>query len=145
MCCFRRIKQNAKWSNIIQKDIISLVLHTYLLPSTFYLLPKLSDLLRCLIILLLPATCYLLPATATAAIQWSASAVTGYYTPRLEELNYVLQNREVELGPRNTEAKPFSYPVIYQGISPEMPKMRPDAPKMGLQIQADLNPLYAMY
>ena len=50
----------------------------------------------------------------------------------------------MELGPRHTEAKPFSYPVIYQGISPEMPKMRPDAPKMGLQIQADLNPRYAM-
>src|SRR3972149_1242641 len=95
-------------------------------------------------------SCFLLltsliyPRPAETAIQWSASAVTGYYTPRLDELNYVLQNREVELGPRNTEAKPFSYPVIYQGISPEMPKMRPDAPKMGLQIQADLNPRYAM-
>ncbi|OGW41852.1 MAG: hypothetical protein A2132_05750 [Nitrospirae bacterium RBG_16_43_11] len=50
----------------------------------------------------------------------------------------------MELGPRNTEAKPTSYPVIYQGISPEMPEMSPDAPRMGLQLQADINPRYAM-
>src|SRR3990172_3051259 len=97
---------------------------------------------------LLLTSCFLLLSSslspAHAAIQWSASAVAGYYSPRLDELNYILKNAFVELGPRNTEAKPFSYPVIYQGISPEMPKMRPDAPKMGLQIQADLNPRYAM-
>ncbi|OHE55078.1 MAG: hypothetical protein A2Z47_11710 [Thermodesulfovibrio sp. RBG_19FT_COMBO_42_12] len=86
----------------------------------------------------------LFPAFANAAIQWSASAVTGYYAPRLDELNYILKNTAVELGPRNTEAKPSSYPVIYQGISPEMPEMSADAPRIGLQIQADLNPQYAL-
>jgi len=85
----------------------------------------------------------LFPASVSAAIQWSASAVTGYYTPRLDELNYILKNQAVELGPRNIEAKPSSYPVIYQGISPEMPEMSADAPRIGLQIQADLNPQYA--
>lgn len=88
---------------------------------------------------------YLLaPLPALAAIQWSLSVVEGYYFPNLEELNYVLTNREVELGPRNTEARPTPYPVIYQGISPEMPEMRPKSPKVGLQLQADLNPRYAM-
>lgn len=81
---------------------------------------------------------------ASAAIQWSASAVAGYYAPRLDELNYILKNTAVELGPRNTEAKPTSYPVIYQGISPEMSEMSADAPRIGLQIQADLNPQYAL-
>src|SRR3989337_765029 len=81
---------------------------------------------------------------ASAAIQWSASAVAGYYTPRLDELNYILKNTAVELGPRNTEAKPSSYPVIYQGISPEMSEMSADAPRMGFQIQADINPQYAL-
>src|SRR3989304_5340706 len=80
---------------------------------------------------------------ANAAIQWSLSVVEGYYIPRLDELNHVLKNRDVELGPRNTEAKPSSYPVIYQGVSPEMPEMSADAPRIGLQIQADLNPQYA--
>ena len=81
---------------------------------------------------------------AHAAIQWSLSAVAGYYIPRLDDLNYVLKNRAVELGPRNTEAKPASYPVIYQGISPEMPEMKPGSPKIGLQLQADINPRYAI-
>src|SRR3989337_1688336 len=72
---------------------------------------------------------------AHAAIQWSASVVTGYYSPRLDELNYILKNAAVELGPRNTEAKPVSYPVIYQGISPDMTEMSADAPRIGLQIQ----------
>lgn len=87
-------------------------------------------------------TSFLSPAHS--AIQWSASAVTGYYSPRLDELNYILKNAAVELGPRNTEAKPSSYPVIYQGISPEMPEMSADAPRMGFQIQADINPQYAL-
>jgi len=86
----------------------------------------------------------LFPASVSAAIQWSASAVAGYYAPRLDELNYILRNASVELGPRNTEAKPTSYPVIYQGISPEMPEMSADAPRIGLQIQADINPQYAL-
>src|SRR3989304_4855513 len=81
---------------------------------------------------------------AHAAIQWSLSVVEGYYIPRLDDLNYVLKNEAVELGLRNTEAKPFSYPVIYQGISPEMPEMSADAPRIGLQIQADINPQYAL-
>src|SRR3989304_5303600 len=81
---------------------------------------------------------------AHAAIQWSLSVVAGYYIPRLDELNHVLKNIEVELGPRNTEAKPRSYPVIYQGDSPEMPEMKPDTPKIGLQLQADINPRYAV-
>ncbi len=81
---------------------------------------------------------------AHAAIQWSASAVAGYYAPRLDELNYILKNAAVELGLRNTEAKPFPYPVIYQGISPVMPEMSVDSPRIGLQIQADLNPQYAL-
>lgn len=39
------------------------------------------------------------------------------------------------------EAKPFSYPVIYQGVSPDdMPKMGIMAPKTGIQLQADINP-----
>src|SRR3989304_4760327 len=60
---------------------------------------------------LVSAICWLLlPAPASAAIQWSASAVAGYYSPRLDELNYILRNQAVELGPRNTEAKPTSYP-----------------------------------
>ncbi len=137
MCWFRRNKQNAKWSNILQEDI-----KLQVLPSV--LLPNLARIIRCLIFYLLPATFYLLPSTAFAAIQWSASAVTGYYSPRLDELNYILKNEEVELGPRNTEAKPASYPVIYQGISPEMPEMSPEAPRMGFQIQADINPQYAL-
>ena len=97
-----------------------------------------------------PATTFLLlifllaPFPAHAAIQWSLSVVEGYYLPRLDELNYVLKHREVELGPRNTEARPAPYPVIYQGISPEMPEMKPKTPKLGLQLQADLNPLYAV-
>ncbi len=87
----------------------------------------------------------LVPHPAHAAIQWSLSVVGGYYLPRLDELNYILKHREVELGPRNTEAKPFPYPVIYQGISPdEMPEMSPKAPKIGLQLQADINPRYAI-
>ena len=71
--------------------------------------------------------------------------VEGYYLPRLDELNYILKHKEVELGPRNTEARPFPYPVIYQGISPDdMPEMRPKAPKVGLQLQTDVNPRYAI-
>ena len=81
---------------------------------------------------------------AHAAIQWSLSVVEGYYIPRLDELNHVLKNRDVELGPRNTEAKPSSYPVIYQGVSPAMPEMKSDTPKFGLQLQADINPRYAI-
>jgi len=81
---------------------------------------------------------------AHAAIQWSLSVVAGYYIPRLDELNHVLKNRDVELGPRNTEAKPSSYPVIYQGVSPAMPEMKSDTPKFGLQLQADINPRYAI-
>lgn len=78
---------------------------------------------------------------AYAEIQWSLSAVEGLYLPRLKELNYLLKHREVELGPRNVEAKPFSYPVIYQGASPDdMPKMGMLAPKTGVQIQADITP-----
>ncbi|MBI5756485.1 MAG: hypothetical protein HZA12_06120 [Nitrospirae bacterium] len=86
----------------------------------------------------------LLPSISHAAVQWSLSVVEGYYLPRFDELNYILKHREVELGPRNTEARPSTYPVIYQGISPEMPEMSPNAPKVGLQIQADLNPRYAV-
>ena len=81
---------------------------------------------------------------AHAAIQWSLSVVAGYYIPRLDDLNHVLKNRDVELGPRNTEAKPSSYPVIYQGVSPVMPEMKSDTPKFGLQLQADINPRYAI-
>src|SRR3972149_1004070 len=81
---------------------------------------------------------------AHAAIQWSLSVVEGYYLPKLNELNYVLKNSDVELGPRNTEARPVSYPVIYQGVSPEMPDMSPSAPKIGLEFQADINPRYAI-
>lgn len=84
------------------------------------------------------------PVPAYSAIQWSLSAVEGYYLPRLDELNYVLKNRDVELGPRNTEARPVSYPVIYQGNSPAMPEMQPTAPKVGLQFQADINPRFAI-
>ncbi|MBI5407211.1 MAG: hypothetical protein HZA18_05895 [Nitrospirae bacterium] len=87
-------------------------------------------------------TSFLSPAHA--AIQWSLSVVEGYYLPHLDELNYVLKNRAVELGPRNTEARPSPYPVIYQGISPEMPEMSPKTPKAGLQVQADLTPPYAV-
>jgi len=89
---------------------------------------------------------FLLVSTpAHAAIQWSLSVVEGYYLPRLDELNYILKHQEVELGPRNTEAKPFPYPVIYQGISPDdMPEMSPKSPKVGLQLQADVNPRYAV-
>src|SRR3989304_2651748 len=101
--------------------------------------PKLSFLLTSFFLLL---TSYSSPAHA--AIQWSLSAVAGYYIPRLDDLNYVLKNRAVELEPRNTEAKPASYPVIYQGISPEMPEMKPGSPKIGLQLQADINPRYAI-
>ena len=93
----------------------------------------------CLILIIL-----IVPASAIAAMQWSLSVVEGYYYPKLTELNYVLNHYEVELGPRNTEAKPFPYPVIYQGISPEMPDMRPSAPKTGFQVQADINPSYAV-
>jgi len=93
---------------------------------------------------LLIASLIFLPSISHAAIQWSASVVTGYYSPRLDELNYILKNEAVELGLRNTEAKPFSYPVIYQGISPEMPEMSAHAPRIGLQIQADLNPQFAL-
>ncbi|MDD5435256.1 MAG: hypothetical protein PH343_07490, partial [Nitrospira sp.] len=75
------------------------------------------------------------PTPVHAAIQWSLSVVEGYYLPRLDELNYILRNKAVELGPRNTEAKPFPYPVIYQGLSPEMPEMSPVAPKIGLQMK----------
>lgn len=93
----------------------------------------------------LPLTSLFVPHPAHAAIQWSLSVVEGYYLPNLKELNYILRHREVELGPRNTEAKPFPYPVIYQGISPDnMPEMRPKAPKLGLQLQADINPRYAI-
>ncbi len=84
------------------------------------------------------------PLPANAAIEWSLSVAGGYYIPALYELNYVLRYPEVELGPRNTEAKPVSYPVIYQGSSPRMPEMEPDAPKFGLQVQADINPRYAV-
>ena len=92
---------------------------------------------------LLLLTPFLSPAQA--AIQWSLSIVEGYYLPRLDELNYILKNRAVELGPRNTEARPSSYPAIYQGISPDnMPEMRPKSPRVGLQLQADLNPRYAI-
>jgi len=89
-------------------------------------------------------TSFLSPTPAYAAIQWSLSVAGGYYLPNLDELNYILRNTKVELGPRNTEARPFPYPVIYQGISPEMPEMKPSAPKIGLQLQADLNPRYAV-
>ena len=89
-------------------------------------------------------TSFLSPTPAHAAIQWSLSVAGGYYLPNLDELNYILRNTKVELGPRNTEARPFPYPVIYQGISPEMPEMKPSAPKIGLQLQADLNPRYAV-
>lgn len=81
---------------------------------------------------------------AHAAIQWSLSIVEGYYLPNLTELNYILRNRSVEIGPRNTEARPSPYPVIYQGISPEMPEMSPTSAKLGLQLQADINPRYAI-
>ncbi|MCC6544418.1 MAG: hypothetical protein IT392_07950 [Nitrospirae bacterium] len=81
---------------------------------------------------------------ARAATQWSLSAVEGYYLPGLNDLNYVLKNIAVELGPRNTEAKPVSYPVIYQGFSPKMPEMSPERPKAGLQLQADINTNYAV-
>jgi len=81
---------------------------------------------------------------AHAAIQWSLSVVEGYYLPRLDDLNYVLKHEMVELGPRNTEARPSPYPVIYQGPSPEMPEMTPKSPKIGLQLQADINPRYAV-
>jgi len=85
------------------------------------------------------------PTPAHAAIQWSLSAVEGYYLPSLEALNYILKHEEVELGPRNAEARPSPYPVIYQGRSPgNMPEMRPVAPKLGLQLQADINPRYAI-
>jgi len=93
--------------------------------------------------LLFLASC-IVPVPAYAAIQWSLSVVEGYYLPRLDELNYVLKNIEVELGPRNTEAKPVPYPVIYQGFSPEMPEMKPIAPKIGLELQADINPRFAI-
>lgn len=94
--------------------------------------------------LLLTAHCLLLPVFSHAAIQWSLSVVEGYYLPRLDELNYVLKHDKVELGPRNLEARPSPYPVIYQGLSPEMAKMRPKSPKVGLQLQADINPRYAI-
>ena len=85
------------------------------------------------------------PTPAHAAIQWSLSVVEGYYLPSLEALNYILKHEEVELGPRNAEARPSPYPVIYQGRSPDnMPEMRPVAPKLGLQLQADINPRYAI-
>ncbi|MCC7201487.1 MAG: hypothetical protein IT393_02330 [Nitrospirae bacterium] len=84
------------------------------------------------------------PSPALADIQWSLSVVDGYYKPSLNELNYVLIHPEVELGPRNTEAKPSSYPVIYQGVSPAMPEMGIAAPRIGLQVQADVNPRYAI-
>ncbi|MBI5192672.1 MAG: hypothetical protein HZA08_04410 [Nitrospirae bacterium] len=91
-------------------------------------------------------TSILAPRPAYAALQPSLSIVTGYYMPRLDELNYILKYREVELGPRNTEAKPSPYPVIYQGYSPEgMPKMSPKSPKFGLQFQVDINPRYSVF
>lgn len=83
------------------------------------------------------------PITLLAA-NWSVSIVSGYYLPGLDELNHILNDKNVELGPRNTEAKPVSYPVIYQGFSPSMPDMQPKAPKVGIQIQADFNPHYAL-
>ena len=82
---------------------------------------------------------------AHAATQWSLSVVEGYFLPRLDDLNYILNYQAVELGPRNTEARPSPYPVIYQGLSPEgMPQMRPMSLRSGLQIQADINPRYAL-
>ena len=95
-------------------------------------------------IILLTACCILLPVPSDAAVQWSLSAVTGYYLPRLKELNYVLNNNKVELGPFNADAKPAPYPVIYEGFNPGMPDMRPMAPKFGLQLQADISPRYAI-
>jgi len=89
-------------------------------------------------------TPFISSSPAYAAIQWSLSIVEGYYFPRLDDLNYVLKHEAVELGPRNTEARPISYPVIYQGFSPAMPEMSPQSPKFGLQLQADINPLYAI-
>lgn len=93
--------------------------------------------------LLLLTSC-LFSSPADAAIQWSLSVVEGYYLPRLDELNYILKHERVELGPRNIEARPFSYPVIYQGRSPAMPEIELKAPKIGLQLQADINPRYAI-
>jgi len=84
-----------------------------------------------------------IPATLFAAT-WSLSIVSGYYLPRLDELNHILNDENIELGPRNTEAKPTSYPVIYQGFSPSMPDMQPKAPKLGIQVQADFGPRYAL-
>ncbi len=85
------------------------------------------------------------PHCAAAATQWSLSVVEGYYFPRLDDLNYLLRHEEVELGPRNTEAKPNPYPVIYQGFSPDnMPDMKPVSPKVGLQVQADITPVISV-
>ncbi len=67
----------------------------------------------------------LIPHPAHAAVQWSLSVVEGYYFPKLKEINYLLNNKTVELGPFNTAAKPSPYPVIYQGLNPGMPDMRP--------------------
>ncbi len=115
------------------KFILSLTSNVLRLTSNVFLLTSISFLLT------FP------PPPAHAAIQWSLSVVEGYYLPKLEELNYILRHSEAELGPRNTEAKPSSYPVIYQGLSPEgMPEMRPKSPKAGLQFQADINPRYAV-
>ncbi|MBI4714760.1 MAG: hypothetical protein HY760_02240 [Nitrospirae bacterium] len=50
----------------------------------------------------------------------------------------------MELGPRKTDARPAPYAVLYQGESPAMPEMEPKAPKFGLQVQADINPRYAL-
>ena len=94
----------------------------------------------------LPPTSYFSPSLAHAERQVSLSVVEGYYLPRFGDLNYILKYQDVELGPRNTEAKPLPYPVIYQGYSPiGMPEMRPIAPKTGLQLQVDLTPRYALF
>lgn len=101
------------------------------------------DFLACL--LFMGVSFLLLPTPASAAIQWSLSVVEGYYQPSLDDLNYVLKYKGVELGPRNTEAKPAPYAVVYQGSSPDnMPDMSPLSPKIGLQFQADINPRYAL-
>src|SRR3989304_10529770 len=141
----------SRTSNVSRRIILIsyfLLLTSNFLRLTSYILHLTSNFVRLTSYILLLTSCFLLLSSslspASAAIQWSASAVAGYYAPRLDELNYILRNASVELGPRNTEAKPTSYPVIYQGISPEMPEMSPDAPRMGFQLQADINPRYAM-
>ncbi|MBI5197114.1 MAG: hypothetical protein HZA19_00740, partial [Nitrospirae bacterium] len=87
---------------------------------------------------------FFLPHPALGAVEWSLSVVEGFYYPTLDTLNDALTSPLVEVGPRKPDARPVSYPVIYQGPSPAMPEMEPKAPKFGLQVQADLNPRYAL-